>query len=334
MLVCMSASPAGAARAPGPHGRTGDAAAERTGAPAESAAAAPRRLAVAPAASDEALLRLGRAALERRVGDMRGVIENLDAIDFSAGPVFEDADRAAFLLAEAYLEIGARSRFVALARTVAGWRRESPYTRWIAFELAVVATEAETAGGEAAHAPDSTWIAIPSRPAGGPAPGSGGGSAGGSPSADALAAGVLLRDGNAPAALALITDAESRGDVSPLLTYLKAQALAATGQDDRAEWTRLAAGDTSSQLGRDLAGAAGIRLATEALRRGEDARPLLSRVPAGSAYAARARHMQGLAAIERGDSTQGVVARKRAGTRRPGYASPAARSGRRWPGRR
>ena len=301
VLVCASPAPAAAARAPraprpGGHAASDSARAEAGG----------RDLLLSHAASDEALLRLGRAALERRAGNMRGVIENLEAIDFSGGPTFEDADRAAFLLGEAYLEIGARSRFVALAHTVAGWRRESPYTRWVAFELAVVETErpAETAGGTPARAPDSTWIAIPPAPAGANAAGDG--SATASPSADALAAGVLLRDGNAAAALALIAEAEARGGGSPLLTYLKAQALAASGQDDHAEWTRLAAGDTSTQLGRDLAGAAGIRLATEALRRGEDARSLLSRVPAGSAYAARARHMLGLAAIERGDSTQGA----------------------------
>lgn len=279
-LACVTGTPARAAKRAAP-----------TPAPAREPAVA-RDLLISHAAPDEAALRLGRAALERSLGNTRGVVENLAAIDYAGGPSFAEADRAAFLLGEAYLELGARSRFVALARQVAAWRRSTPYTRWIAFQLALCETEL----ADRARAPRDSLGASP-------APAAEAGAAG--DAADLLAAGVLLRDGNPGAALALIAAIERRGGSSPLVTYLKAEALAASGGDDRPEWTRLAEGDTSSAIGRDLAGAARVRLATRALERGEDARPLLERVPADSRYASRARHMLGLAAIERGDTTQG-----------------------------
>jgi tetratricopeptide (TPR) repeat protein len=257
---------------------------------APGATASPRALASSPAPPDETALRLGRAAMERALGNLRGVVENLEVIDLSVEPSFADADRAAFLLGQAYLELGARERFVTLARRVSTWRHTSPYTRWLAFQLAV----AETDLADAAATPSA---------GAGPAPATGG--APGSGAADALTAGVLMRDGDPAAALALIEAIERRGEGTPLVTYLKAHALAATGSDNEAEWTRLAETDTASTLGRDLAGAALLRLATGAARRGEDPAPWLARVPSGSRYASRARHMLGLAALERGGEDGG-----------------------------
>ena len=51
----------------------------------------------------------------RSLGNPRGVIENLEAIDLET-PGFTEADRAAFLLGQAYLRIGSVDRFIALTR--------------------------------------------------------------------------------------------------------------------------------------------------------------------------------------------------------------------------
>jgi hypothetical protein len=114
-------------------------------------------------------MRLGRAALERSLGNTRGVVENLALLDYSSEPAFAEADRAAFLLGQAYLELGGRERFVALARQVATWRKTSPYTRWLAFQLALAETDL---ADDAPGATDSTKASaatadttLPRRPA-------------------------------------------------------------------------------------------------------------------------------------------------------------------------
>jgi len=115
---------------------------------------------------------LARAAAEHRAGNRRGVVEQLEPIDFASGPRFPEADRAAFLLAQAYLALGSYERFVALAHDVASWA-PTFYTEWIAFQLAaagegvgiptgdagspleryIAAVEAEAAGQDA----DAEW---------------------------------------------------------------------------------------------------------------------------------------------------------------------------------
>ena len=144
-----------------------------------------RWLPTSHAVPEEAALSLGRAAMERSLGNLRGVVENLSTIDYSLEPPFADADRAAFLLGQAYLELGGRERFAELARSVAGWKRQSPYTRWLAFQLALTETDlpSDTGAGRDSFslASDSTGAApIARRPAG-------------SAAADALAA--ALPDG-------------------------------------------------------------------------------------------------------------------------------------------
>jgi TolA-binding protein len=89
-------------------------------------------------AIDEPALRLGRAVMEQRAGNLRGVIENLESIDLSAASEWPEADRAAFLLAQAYRRLGSTDRLLALARTVAAWPRPTAYTRWIAFQRALL----------------------------------------------------------------------------------------------------------------------------------------------------------------------------------------------------
>ena len=263
------------------------------GAPAPAAGSdwdSTRALRMTAGTPDDAGLRLGRAVLERRLGNLRGVVENLAGIDFATEPSFAEADRAAFLLGQAYLELGARERFVELARDIAAWKRKSHYTRWMALQGAL----AESDLAHEAHADRSSAIgASPAAPRADMA------------EADALAAALLLRDGDPGSALRLLAEIEARGQGTPITVFLQALALDAKGADDAPAWTRLAGADTTTLLGRELAGAALIRLATRALARGDDPTGLLGRVPAGSRYRSRARHMMGLAALERGDTARG-----------------------------
>ncbi|MBI1795903.1 MAG: tetratricopeptide repeat protein [Candidatus Eisenbacteria bacterium] len=195
--------------------------------------------------ADENWVRLGRAVAAMRARDLRGVVESLEALDPAAEASWSEADRAAFLLGEAYLGLGDVERFRALARAIAAWDWESPYTRWLAFELGRI--DAESSGA----ATDS-------------------------------------------AAAATAADSTRTTHAAP-----------AAADSARAAWERIARADTTSVLGRDLAGAALIRRATSDLAGGGDPRATLDQVPAGSRYAARARHVAALATLERGDSTAG-----------------------------
>ncbi len=197
-----------------------DAAVPATAGARDSAAAMPATPATRDSFAPHAL-GLGRAAFERSAERSLGVIENLERVAFEPEPTFPVADRAAFLLGEAYLERGSRDRFAALARAVATWRRRSPYTEWIAWRSRLVE------------------------------------------SAETDSPGTLL------------------GDVGR---------------------------DTTTQVGRDLIGASILERATRGATSGEDPRPLLATVPSGSRFDGRARHMQGLAALERGALDEGRVA--------------------------
>ena len=81
---------------------------------------------------------LGRAVAEWRAGNPRGVIENLERIDFASAARIAEADRAAFLLGHAYLNLGDIAAFTALAHKVAAWNVVSPYTGWLAFQRELV----------------------------------------------------------------------------------------------------------------------------------------------------------------------------------------------------
>ncbi len=268
------------------------AAAERT--PADSA----RSLKTSHQPIDRDHLHLARAAMEQSLGNLRGVVENLEATDFTANTPSAEADRAAFLLGQAYLRLGSLDRFVELARAVSRWDRQSPYTQWLAYELLLVRFE----GGESPRTPPDRSAAAGGVPGAPPTEELSAGTA----AANALAAALLLRQGDPAAASRLLAERGPSGAPSPLTTYLKALALARTGGDDTAELTVLSTADTTTTLGRDLAGAALVERATRALARDQDARALLESVPAGSRYAPRARHMLGLLALEHGEAEQGA----------------------------
>src|SRR5258705_5530993 len=86
---------------------------------------------------------LERARLEQAAGHPRAVIAQLDSIDLAA-QVGPDRERAAFLLAHAYLDLGSRACFRRVAATAAAWKSTGPYADWIARRLAVL--EAEEGG--------------------------------------------------------------------------------------------------------------------------------------------------------------------------------------------
>ena len=227
-------------------------------------------LAVDPA--DARRLALSRAAFEHAGGDWAAVVRQLAPLGLERGTPLPDADRAAFLLGHAWLRLGQRDRFIELARATAQWSTPTPFTRWLAYELRLT-------GGASTTASDSAERT-------------------GQAAADALAASQLLRDGNPEAVLRLVP----AGTSDLLLVRLRAVALARLGREDRAELETLANADTASALGRDLAGAALMEIATRVAENNGDPRAVLARVPAGSRYAARAAHMSALATLERGDA--------------------------------
>ena len=234
---------------------------------AEAPLAATARLTPTRTPVDARHYMLTRAALEHAHGDYAAVVATLAPLSLESSPPFPDADRAAFLLGHAWLELGQHERFAALARAVQTWPTPTPFTRWLAFEAQL---EGDTQG-EAVRT--------------------------GERASDALAASLLLRDGRPDAVLTLVP----AGTRDPMLVELRAQALERLGRDARAEWELVAATDTSSALGRDLAGAALVRVATLEAEKHEDPRPWLARVSPASRYAPVAHHMAALATLECGD---------------------------------
>ncbi|MGH7741186.1 MAG: hypothetical protein ACRENS_04115, partial [Candidatus Eiseniibacteriota bacterium] len=238
-------------------------------------------------------LDLAQAVLEQSRGNLRGVIENLERLDYSPTPPFAEADRAAFLLGQAYLALGRRQDYLSLADHVSHWNRPSVYTAWIAYQR--LATLTEEAGTPAA-ARDSSESAASA----GAAAATQGGEA-----ATVLAASLWIRSGHPDQAIALLGGASVPEGASAPVLCMRAAALEQLGADNNAELNALAVADTVSALGRDLAGLARIQLASRAMAREEDARALLEGVPSGSRYQGRARHMLGVMALESGERERG-----------------------------
>lgn len=223
---------------------------------------------------------LMRAALEHSSGNPRGVLACLEPLHLESAAPFEGADRAAFLLAHAYLELGSVARFQTLARAVEAWPQASGYTRWIVYRLRE--TELATVS------PDPRGVS-PASPSG-------------SIAADALAASLLIENGKNDAALALLAQNKA---ASPLLLYLATVAKERSGADVTADLEALAGSDTVTALGRELAALARLRLATRAAAAQQDPVPMLEQVPDGTRFTSVARHMLGQALLERGESARG-----------------------------
>lgn len=193
----------------------------------------------------------GEVALRRAIpsgyrGSLPALIAHLDEIDWSRGPSFDGADRAAFLLAEARLRMGDLDGFAAVADAVSAWAVETPYTAAIARLDHLVALT---------------------------------GLSGDDPAAAARALSPLLADHLAA------SDALEALEASPEMLE------------------GLASVDTSSVLGREIAGAAAIAAAEASLAVGVDPTEWLERVPARSSGRMAARRLQALAALEADDVT-------------------------------
>ena len=223
-----------------------------------------------------------RAAAESARDSLRRVIEQLEPLDW-ATPSFEGADRAAFLLAEAYARTGSPARLQALADQVESWPSQTAATQWVVQRGRLAALEHGDRSGESRRV--------------------------GSATADALSASARLRAGDSAGALELVPD---EATASPLGLAIRAQALARLGLDDHASLVALLTADSLTVLGRDLADAARITLATRALAAGEDPSPWLGRTSDAGAYAGRRDHLEGLWRLERGELDAGRASLARA----------------------
>ncbi len=218
-----------------------------------------RGIAVLADTSEANAVRLGRAALEQSLGNPRGVVECLEPADFSSPSEAWEIDRAAFLLAQAYLALGSLDRFERLAERVTSWSLRTPYTRWLAHQLAALRS------GGAILAPEGETV------------------------------------------LHSLLDGVPGPDAELLARYAAAARLPEGDRDADGALSRIAEGDTTTPLGRALVGAALLRRATRLAGGGEDPRSLLAAVPPEGRYASRARHMLGVALLERGEVEAGAA---------------------------
>jgi TolA-binding protein len=208
-------------------------------------------------------------------GDFRAAANYLEPIDVTPASSFEHADRAAFLLATAYLRLHDVHAFDVVAAR-AGSRNGSPYRRWIRYCALI---ESSTRSTDTASAPQDF--------------------AGG----EVMEAAALLEDGNAKAALAVLDASKPADAVASIHLYLRALARTGLGQDASSDWEALAQRKPQSAAEADLIGRAAIELATVRLAQPERATSALDLTPKESRYYARALQLRALLSIEHGDTT-------------------------------
>ena len=234
-----------------------------------------------PTSNEWDALNLGRAVDLWLAGDLRGAAEQLEPIDISPASSFGEADRAAFLLACAYLRLNDRESFERVADRAAD-ATGSPYRRWISYCQLTLARTRASAGTGLANA-------LPA----------------GLPGVDIMGASFLLESGRPADALRLLESTDADNALGSIHLFLQALARAAAGADATRDWERLVERPARGAVEADLIGAAVLELASARLARGEDAGAALDRMPPGSRHAARAAHLRGLAAIAAGDSAAG-----------------------------
>ncbi len=216
---------------------------------------------------------LGRAVDRWLKGDAQGAAALLETIDISVASPFEEADRAAFLLATIYLGAGdgdAFNRVAARATDGAG----SPYRRWIRYAQLARAGSAVSA-----------TAAVPSE----------------LPGADVLGATLLVEAGRPEDAVRMLENSKPAESLASIHLYVTALARSAAGQDATRDWEALGARAPQSALESDLVATALLELAQARIATGGDADTPLSRVPATSRLYPRALHLRALVAADRGD---------------------------------
>lgn len=232
-------------------------------------------------------LNLGRAVDLWLKGDIRGAAALLEAIDITPASSFNRADRAAFLLARAYLQLEDADAFARVADR-AGDANGPAYRQWIRY--CQIAQNARLGGSETR--PDTTGAAGPVASAP-PAD---------FPGAVEMSASLLLESGRANDALALLEDNPPADALASVHGYLQALARRAAGADATRDWERLAGVTPRNRLESDLVGAALIQLSLARIEQKRDATDLLRRVPSESRHAPRAAHILASAAVEKGDT--------------------------------
>ncbi len=252
-------------------------------APADSLTASPSRPIPRALTADEwGALNLGRAVDLWLKGDLRGAAALLESIDYATTSTFDRADRAAFLLAVAYLRLEDPDGFTRVAQR-AGDANGSGYRKWIRFsDLARRAQVGGSTSGTVEPAPPTAPVDFPG--------------------AVEMEASLLLEGGHATDALALLEANAPASSVASIHVYLQALARRASGGDPTGDWERLASIAPENPLEGDLVGAALIALAAVRMEQARDASDLLRRVPRESRHATRAAHIQASIAAEQGDT--------------------------------
>jgi TolA-binding protein len=252
----------------------------RAPAPADSLTASPSQPLPRTLTQNEwDALNLGRAVDAWLKGDLRRAATLLEEIDIATTSSFEHADRAAFLLAVAYLRLDDDDGFTRVAQR-AGDANGSSYRKWI--------RTCELARGN----PAGTAGPVTSPPA---APRD-------FPGAVELQASLLIESGAGAEALALLESSPPAEAMASIHFYLQALARRAAGKDPANDWERVAGVKPRNRLEADLVGAALIELATIRLEQERDASDLLRRVPSQSRHAPRAAHILASIAVEQGDT--------------------------------
>ncbi len=210
---------------------------------------------------------LGRAVNLWHFGDLPAAITALEQVETHRSSGYSESDRAAFLLAVAYLEDGNHARLLAHVEA-AGDSEGSIFRQWVAF--------CGAANGAGATPPTKL------------------------PGAAIMVANAWLQAGRAADAFDLLSKTSADGSLTAVHLYVHARAAAASNRNAQAMWRQLADRKPTSRLEADLVAIAAIRLAS-ASEQPDLGR--LDRVPEGSRYYPRALHVRALRSLEHGDTT-------------------------------
>jgi tetratricopeptide (TPR) repeat protein len=236
-------------------------------------------------ADDWAAHHLGRAVDCWLAGDVRGAAVSLEMIDISPTSTFPQADRAAFLLAAAYLQLNDAAAFERVAARAAS-PSGTPYRRWIRYlQIAQASGRAPEPG------------AAPVAPAGFPA-------------GEIMNAAQLLEAGQAREALSLLETSKPQDEVASIHLYLRALARRTLGEDPARDWEALSAREARNPLEADLVGHAVLELAAGLVEQPERARRALDRMPPTSRLYPRALELRATLAIASGDTATAYASLK------------------------
>ncbi|MCP4573440.1 MAG: tetratricopeptide repeat protein [bacterium] len=223
-------------------------------------------------------LNLARATHLWLQDDLRGAVAHLETIDIREGSAFARADRAAFLLAAAHLQLNDHEAFLRVA-TAARPAGRSPYRRWLAY-VGLLVTGA--ANEDDRNAADEFWDL---------------------PGAVVLTAAYLMESGRPRAASELLDDHDPERDYDSVHHYLEALAAIRGGDEATEAWRRLASREPISPGDRDLVSAGGLILAAAEIRRGEDPDATLSRISGTHGTPLQAAQARVMLALAAGDTT-------------------------------